>query len=160
MNYTEQQIEPVTQDRAAIVEQRARKICQRRGVNPDEVTDDYGPVLQWHQEAYHINEAIEALLPDCTTPAPITTEQSSEIAAMREALENIMALASKRQAEGGPDGNLAAIEGFARAALTQGKTQSDAMCNAVIEECAKAARATLAREIATAIRALTQGKPE
>lgn len=36
-----------------------------------------------------------------------------------EALRNIRALAAKRQAEGGPDGCLTDIEGFARAALSR-----------------------------------------
>ena len=46
---------------ASIVESRARKICERRGINPDDITDHVGPVCEWHHEAYHINEAIDAL---------------------------------------------------------------------------------------------------
>ena len=41
----------------------------------------------------------------------------AEIKKLREALGNIRALAAKRQAEGGPDGSLAHIEGFSLAAL-------------------------------------------
>jgi len=42
---------------------------------------------------------------------------TAEVARKDEALRNIRALAAKRQNEGGPDGSLANIEGFARAAL-------------------------------------------
>ena len=48
-------------------------------------------------------------------------EVRAEVERLREALLNIRALAVKRQSEGGPDGNLASIEGFARAALNGGK---------------------------------------
>jgi len=41
----------------------------------------------------------------------------ADVARLREALGNIRALAAKRQWEGGLDGNLAEIEGFALAAL-------------------------------------------
>ena len=41
----------------------------------------------------------------------------SRIEALEAALRNIQTLAKKRQAEGGPDGNLKAIEGFAKQAL-------------------------------------------
>jgi hypothetical protein len=43
----------------------------------------------------------------------------AELQALREAVNNIRALAAKRQHEGGPDGTLADIEGFALAALTR-----------------------------------------
>mgnify|MGYP000022182376 CR=1 FL=1 len=43
--------------------------------------------------------------------------KDAEIARLVSALDNICTLAAKRQNEGGPDGNLADIEGFARAAL-------------------------------------------
>ena len=45
---------------ADIVEQRARKICERRGIDPDNIVDEYGPVHEWCREAYHIGEAVKA----------------------------------------------------------------------------------------------------
>lgn len=51
--------------------------------------------------------------PDSDTIAALR----AEVERLREALTNIKALAMKRQHEGGADGNLADIEGFARAAL-------------------------------------------
>lgn len=48
-------------DREAVIEERARSICRLFDADPDEITDTYGPVRRWHDPAYHINEAIEAL---------------------------------------------------------------------------------------------------
>ena len=53
---------PVSEAMKRIIEFRARKICQQYGENPDEVTDDYGPVLKWHSPAYHISEAVDHCL--------------------------------------------------------------------------------------------------
>jgi len=50
-------------------------------------------------------------------PSSANKALQSRIEALKAALRNIQALAKKRQAEGGPDGNLKAIEGFAKQAL-------------------------------------------
>lgn len=45
---------------ADIVEQQARNICKRRGIDPDKIIDEYGPVCEWCRDAYHIGEAVKA----------------------------------------------------------------------------------------------------
>ena len=47
------------------------------------------------------------------SPADMQAVASGELERLRAALQNIRALAAKRQHEGGPDGNLKAIEEFA-----------------------------------------------
>ena len=56
---------------------------------------------------------------DAGLAADELTRLTAENARLRGALGNICSLAAKRQAEGGPDGNLADIEGFATAALNE-----------------------------------------
>ena len=47
------------------------------------------------------------------SPADMQAVAGGELERLRTALQNIQALAAKRQHEGGPDGNLKAIEEFA-----------------------------------------------
>ena len=75
--------EPVAVWRESDVEARARSVCRGFGFDPDEVIDDYGPVLRWHTAAYHINEALQAY------PA------SALEAARREALEEAARVAAQ-----------------------------------------------------------------
>lgn len=76
--------------------------------------DAYGYQSQLACEAANHIERLEALFTNATYEAKAMME---EINRLRRALNNIRALAAKRQAEGGPDETLAYVEGFARAAL-------------------------------------------
>jgi len=69
--------------------------------------------LAWHELPNEV-ESVLILLADARIRIAAL---EAEVARKDEALRNIRALAAKRQNEGGPDGSLANIEGFARAAL-------------------------------------------
>lgn len=62
-------------------------------------------VSDWDDSDYDIIATI--------SPADMQAVASGELERLRAALQNIRALAAKRQHEGGPDGNLKAIEEFA-----------------------------------------------
>ena len=84
--------------------------------NPDQDEGEHG----WTPDAIKGYDDVMAAIKEHLAPlaaapdlARLVLEKEKEIARLRAALQNIRALAAKRQHEGGPDGNLKAIEEFA-----------------------------------------------
>lgn len=153
MNYTEQQIEPVTQaDRDCLAD-----IVSSMGLLS-------GLTVAHIRDGGYDNDCLR-LARHRTTPAPITTEQSSEIAGIeraRQIFEDASEAYDRELHEPGLTGMSPELNAAHVILKALRQPQSDAIRNAVIEECAKVADSWGVGHphIAAAIRALTQGKPD
>ena len=68
--------------------------------------------LCWHEDGKSRDDSDYDIIATIS-PADMQAVASGELERLRAALQNIRALAAKRQHEGGPDGNFKAIEEFA-----------------------------------------------
>jgi hypothetical protein len=144
MNYTEQQIEP----------------------HPDEA---FANAVWDALKGDHSDLRKQAIILEAhrTTPAPITTEQSSEIADIeraRQIFEDASEAYDRELHEPGLTGMSPELNAAHVILKALRQPPSDAIRNAVIEECAKVAEQwndnSPYNSRAQAIRALTQGKPD